>query len=82
MICSRCGDALIDGHVVLRASHVHGRLVFCLDCSERFLDWLRSGPAGRHARLRRRVPTTPAAGRLTPDLSNPPAGPAANGSAP
>ncbi len=74
--CHRCGDALVNGHVVLRASHVHGRLVLCLDCSERFLDWLRSGQAGAPAWLPRPRPARPAVRRLPRGLADPTPGPA------
>jgi len=84
MICSRCGDVVIERGSTLEVSGALriGALVLCPACSDLFLDWLRSGRAGQHARLLPRPspsgdPVRPATGRLTLDLSNPAVTPAA-----
>jgi hypothetical protein len=84
MICSRCGDVVIERGSTLEVSGALRirALVLCPACSDLFLDWLRSGRADQHARLRPEPspsggPARPAVRRLPSGSSNPPTTPAA-----
>jgi hypothetical protein len=47
--CDRCGSVVTEGESAIEAQYgplvnrLNGQQHFCLDCQDRFLDWLRSG---------------------------------------